>query len=219
VNVIFSYIWQIVGNIEFMKQLVTGLFFFIPAVFLIPWILKYLQTKREKRLVKALLRNWGGSCIAAIERLNPIGNGIIEIEGYGHSCLFWKEIREGKREPKGTAIIIGKAFERVLCSEEEWSMKTTPPNKTYPFHSGDPDVPRSWIKQILNLMYAKLEIFDLELLPISELELAMSTLETFSQLGCLTRDGFAVYSLHLAQAMEKFGKYLWRLEKWSKKTD
>ncbi|MBU2534729.1 MAG: hypothetical protein ABIK32_00945 [Chloroflexota bacterium] len=215
-NVVLSYIWKIVGNIEFVQQLVTGLIFFIPAVILIPLILKWLQTRREKRLVKALLRKWGGSCVDAIERLNPVGNGIIEIEGLGRSLLVWKKIREGRKEPEGIAIIVGKAFEKVLCSEEEWTAKVTPPDVKYPFQSGDPDVPRSWIKQMLNLMYSKLEIFDLDLLPISELELAMSTLETFSQLGHITRDGFAVYSLRLAQAMEKFGKYLWKIEKWPK---
>ena len=123
-NMIFSYIWRIVGNIEFVRHL----FFFMLTVLLIPWILKYLQAKQEKRLIKALLGNWGGSCIAAIERLFPIGNGIIDIDGYGCSCLFWKEIRDGKREPKGTAVIIGKAFEKALYSEGEWSMKTTPPS-------------------------------------------------------------------------------------------
>ena len=64
-------------------------------------------------------------------------------------------------------------------------------------------------------MYEKIEIFDVELLPIGELEMAMSYLDSFSQQGYFTRTQFMSYALHLAQSMEKFEKYLWKLANWS----
>jgi hypothetical protein len=61
-------------------------------------------------------------------------------------------------------------------------------------------------------MYAKIEIFDVELLPITELEMAMSYLESFSKEGSFTMYQFMSYAFNLAESMEKFEKYLWKLD-------
>ena len=220
--------WQeLVWNVDFLRGLIFFTFGILAAIFLIPWMLRHIQRERDKRLARNLLRQWGVDCIGAIMRLKPLLTPPIEIEGYSHTTssggwgadlpafLFWKDIREGKKKPEGAANIMHQAISNLLFSDKERKMKTAPPNKTYPFSGGDPEVPRAMIKRVLNPMYAKLEIFDLELLPINELEMAMSALEAFSQRGAIPRDGFSSYALHLAQAMEKFASYLWKLENWS----
>ena len=160
-------------------------------------------------------------------RLEPFWTPLIEIDGYGHATpsggwssslpafSLWNDMKEGKRTPEGAANIIHQALSKVLFSDEERAMRSSPPDTTYRFSSGDPEVPRAMIRRILNPLYAKLEIFDLELLPIGELEMAMSYLDGFSQQGAMTRYGYISYALHLAQSMEKFGKYLWKLENWA----
>jgi len=228
-------LWQqLVWNISFAQQLLAGCIFLVlgvvAAIILIPLILRHLQAERDKQLAKALLKEWGGDCIAAMMRLRPPGAPMIEIEGYSHTTasggfgsdlpvfLFWIDIREGKREPGGAAQVIYEAFGEGLYSDEERAMTGVAPDKMYPFCSGDPEVPRAMIKRILNPMYAKLEIFKLDQLPINELEMAMSYLDAFSQRGHINRYGLSSYALHLAQSMEKFAKYLWGLENWSQNT-
>ncbi len=160
-------------------------------------------------------------------RLKPLGH-IIEIEGYdpytesgGYGSdlpifKFWEDIREGKRNPDGVAMIIYNAFQKTLFSDEERRMKSIPDIK-YPLSVGETAVPTAMMKRVIDPMYAKLEVFELNLLPINELEMAMSYLDTFKQLGYIKRSTFCSYALHLAQSMEKFGVYLWKLEKWGKK--
>ena len=60
--------------------------------------------------------------------------------------------------------------------------------------------------------FTKFEIFDPNLLPVDELETAMSTLEQIERLGYVTRFEFQVYAAHLNRSIERFGKYLWKLE-------
>lgn len=226
--------WQdIVWDIDFAQQLLVGFIFLIlaisAAILLIPNILRRLQTARDKHLAKALLKEWGGDCIGAMMRLKPIGH-TIEIEGYSHYTesggygsdfpifKFWKDIKEGKRNPDGVAMIIYDAFQKTLYSDEEKAMKSIPSLK-YPLSIGETAVPTAMIKRVLNPMYAKLEVFELDRLPINELEMAMSYLDTFKELGYMERSTFGSYALHLAQSMEKFAKYLWKLENWSHKAE
>ena len=102
----------------------------------------------------------------------------------------------------------------LFTSEEKQSKKAAPEVK-YPFWSGNPAVPRAFISAIINPMYAKLELFELELLPINELEMAASYLDASARRGFYTRSMFNSYALHLAQSMEKFAQYLWKLKGWS----
>lgn len=201
----------------------------IAAIFFIPRTIRRFQEKRERQLAKTLLRGWGGDCIAAMMRLKPVA-AMIEIEGYGHSrgpghysvdlpiFLFWEDIREGKGDPGDSANIIHQAFQKVMFNNEERAMKAAPPDVKYPLYSGNLEVPKAMIKRILNPMYAKLDIFELELLPINELEMAMSYLNGISQSGFIRRYAFISYALHLAQSMEKFADYLWKLEGWHRKS-
>lgn len=213
--------WQeLVWNAEFARGLIFFALAILAAIFLIPSILRRLQAERDKRLAKALLKKWGGDCTGAMMRLRPPIFQSIEIEGYSSTgdetvFQFWWDIKEGKRGPDGSAKIIDNALTKAIFSDEERTGKESLPDETYPFFRGDPAISKAMIGRILNPMYAKLEIFDLELLPINELEMAMSQLDTFSQLGHMTTLGFSSYAYELARSMEKFAKYLWKLENWS----
>ena len=215
-------------DINFARQIIVLILAIISALFFIPIILRRLQKSRDERLAKALLNGWGGDCIGAMMLLKPLGY-IIEIEGYdpytesGYGSdipifKFWKDIKEGKRNPDGAAMIIYNAFQKTLFSDEERRMKSIPDIK-YPLSVGATAVPTAMIKRVLDPMYAKLEIFELNLLPINELEMAMSYLDTFKQLGYMERNVFFSYALHLAQSMEKFAQYLWNIEGWLENSD
>ena len=144
--------WQeLIWNIESLRGIIFFALGIVAAILLIPRILKRLQAEREKRLAKALLTHWGSDCIGAMMRLKPPRETIMQIEGYVSNTesskytsdeqtvtQFWHDIRDGKRNPDGAGIILGKAVERSLCSDEEWAMKTTPPDIRYPFHDGEP---------------------------------------------------------------------------------
>lgn len=196
------------------------------AIFLIPREVKRLQARRDRQLAKALLKRWGNDCVAALINLTPDYHGI-QIEIYGGPTkssddasipdVIWQAIQEGKRNPDGSAMTIYDVVLKVFFTDEERTSKELPPEKTYPFPRGCPAIAMGRIRRILNPMYAKLEIFDMQLLPIGELEEASTILDTFSELGHITRRGFTSYALHLAQSMEKFGKYFWKLENWSNK--
>jgi len=225
--------WQeLIWNVDFLRGLIFFAFGILAAILLIPRILEDLQAQRDERLAKALLRQWGRICIAAITadkpdteteqraRMELSDKGDWDLTGYVSTEQtidhLWEEVQSGKRKPDDSAMIIRNALEQVLYSEEERTHKGTPPEKKYSFPSSRA-VPRSWVKRILNPMYAKIEIFDVELLPIGELEMAMSYLNSFSQQGYFTRHQFISYAHHLAQSMEKFAKYLWQLEGWATK--
>ena len=210
-------VWQIVVPV------VTGFALGILAsTRIVPWI----SERQQRRLVKSLLKHWGGDCIGAIMRLMPPSMTRMHIEGYtnpgsAHYVMtqLWNDIKEGRKNPEGIATVINQSLTHILYTEEELKSKEPPPEQEIRFFPCDPEVPRAMIKRILNPMYAKLEIFDLELLPINELEIAVSYLEGASQKGYYTRSMYDSYALHLAQSMEKFAKYLWKLEKWSNRPE
>jgi hypothetical protein len=223
---------ELIWNVDFLRGLIHIAIGVLAAIIVVPWILKRLQEQRDKRLAKALLRKWGNICISAISALKPdtekeqeerwelMKSGDWDLSGYVSTDQsmynLWEDIRKGKRNPGGSAMIISAAIEKVIYSDEERKNKELPPEKIYQLNRSLA-VDRSWIRRILNPMYAKIEIFDIELLPIGELEMAMSYLDSFSQQGHFTRNQFMVYNLHLAQSMEKFAKHLWNLENWSNK--
>jgi len=125
---------------------------------------------------------------------------------------LWQDIENGRREPDGSAMIINNALEKVIYSDEERKNKELQHQKIYPFSSNQASITRLWVRRILNPMYAKIEIFDLKSLPIGELEFVMSDLEKFSQQGYFSRHQFMSCAYHFALAIEKFAKYLWKLE-------
>lgn len=224
---------ELIWNIDFLRGLIFVALGILAAVLLIPWILKRLQAQRENRVARALLKQWGHSCISAITALKPdteaeqktrlelLDSGDWDLRGYiGVEQIIdglWEDIRNGKTEPDGLAREITNALEGVLYSDEERESKALPPEKRFPFPTNRA-VLRSWLRRTLNPMYAKIEIFDVESLPIGELEMAMSYLDLFSEQGYFTRHQFISYALHLTHATEKFAKYFWKLENRSSKT-
>lgn len=226
-------LWQeLIWNIDFARNLIFLVLAIVVAIFVIPKEVRRLQKKRENQLAKAFLSQWGNICISAITADKPdteteqrartelSASGDWDLSGYVSTEQtihdLWEDIRSGKRDPDGSAMLINNALEQVLYTDEERTNKGLPAEKRYPFPSSRA-VPRSWVRRILNPMYAKIEIFDVELLPIGELEMAISYLDSFSQQGYFTRHQFMSYALHLAQSMEKFAKHLWQLEGWATK--
>jgi len=224
---------ELIWNLDFLRGLIFLVIGISAAILLIPRILKRLQAQRDKRLAKPLLRQWGNTCVSAITTLKPdteteqmVRTELFKIGDWDLSEYvsasetihqLWQDIQNGRREPDGSAMIISNALEKVLYSDEERKNKELLPEKIYPFSSNLAVLTRLWVRRILNPMYAKIEIFDLELLPIGELELVMSDLDQFSQQEYFSRHKFMSCTLHLAQSMEKFAKYLWKLENWSNK--
>jgi hypothetical protein len=220
---------ELVWNVDFLRGIILLALGIVAAILLIPRILKRLQVERDKQLAKALFKAWGNDCILALWRLKPLTSQTIHIQGYDDGNTeeskrrdaelnrmkqFWIDMRDGKKEPVNSALLLHAALHEVLFSKREGEKenKKPPPKKTYPLGDGDLEISRALIKGILNSLYAKLEIFDMELLPISELEIAMSYIEHFSQLGRGERKKFGTYAFHLALSMEKFATYLWKLE-------
>ena len=198
----------------------------VAAIFVIPREIKRLEERRNRELIKGLLREWGRDCEAALTVVIPAGDkkfsvredgGVMESgDGVGIDALIvgvWEDIIEGKRAPEGLVMIIDSAIQKVIFSDEEREGKGLPIEKVYVIKR---DVPKLFVSRVLNPMYAKLEIFDLKLLPIHELELVMDHLESFRQQGCASNYKLMSYAHHVGESMEKFGRYLWRLEKWGR---
>jgi hypothetical protein len=220
---------ELIWNIEFARNFISVVIGILVASFIIPWILK----QRDKRLAKDLIRQWGNACMNAILVLKPdteaeqkqrselFEKGDWELKKYVSADQIindiWENIEKGKEEPDGSAKIIMNVLEKVLYSDEERNKKGLPSEKKYTFPSNQADLIRLWVRRILNPMYAKIEIFDLELLPIGELELVMINLDRFSKQGHFSRHEFVSFAFHLALSMEKFGEYLWKLENLSNK--
>ena len=216
-----------------------GLLFFglsvLAATFLIPWALKRQREKRDKKLIKKLLKEWGADCERAIVLAMPMDvrkkwlrikedGGIVESNGGFRVndiiSQVWKGIREGEREPKGSAMLVSKAVYEVVYSAEEKKGERTliesdPKYKLEDIFGRERELPTAFISKILNTIYAKMEIFDLKdlkLLPIEELEGVKEHLEFFRAKDEIIRSQFILYAGKLAQSMEMFGIYLWKLE-------
>jgi hypothetical protein len=211
-------------NPELVVQVCLFVLGILAAIFFIPREIRRLEERRNEELVKGLLREWGRDCEAAITVIMPAGSkkfvikedgGIVESsDGVGIDAIIvgvWQEIIEGRRVPDGLGSIIDSAVQKTILSDEEGEGKGSGVEQVYLLRG---DVPKAFVSRVLNPMYAKLEIFDLKLLPIHELELVMDYLESFRQRGTMTRYKLVSYVHHLGESMEKFGKYLWRLEKW-----
>ena len=222
-------------------SLVLAIIFFVLgivlAIFLIPKEIKRLEGKRDRQLIKGLLREWGANCERAIVLAMPMDvrnkwlrikedGGIVESNGgFRFNDIIsqiWGGIREGEREPKGSAKLVSKAVSEVMYSDEEKKGERTlieidPKYQLEDIFGRERELPKAFISKILNTIYAKLEIFDLKLLPIIELEGVMEHLEFFRAKDSIIRSQFMLYAGKLAQSMEMFGIYLWKLENRSKK--
>ena len=220
---------ELIWNIDFLRGIIFFALGILAAILLIPRILK----RRDKQLAKGLLRKWGNTCVSAIAELKPdteteqmarielFESGDYDLSGYVSTeetiYKLWQDIQNGREEPDGSAMIICNALEKVIYSDEERKNKELPGKKIYQFPRCKADLIRLWVRTILNPMYASIGIFDAELLPIGELELVMSNLDKFSKQGYFSRHEFMSCALHLAQSMEKFAKYLCKLENWTNK--
>jgi len=208
------------------------------AIFFIPREIKRLERKRDGELIKALLKEWGVDCERAIVLAMPMDvrskwlrikdcGGIVESnDGFRVDEIIrqvWAGIREGERDPNGSGMLVKKAVYEVMYSDEEKEGKKTlvesdPEYELRDIHGREREVPKAFISKILNTIYAKLEILELKNLPIKELEGAMEHLDFFGEKKSIIRSQFILYADKLAESMEKFGIYLWELEKWSKKS-
>lgn len=213
----------------------------LAAIYGIPRAIKWREGKRDRKLIKALLKEWGGDCERAIVLAMPMDvrskwlrvkddGGIVESnDGFRVNDIIgqvWNGIREGKREPKGSAQLVSKAVYEVMYSKEEKEGEKTmvesePKYELKDIHGREREVPKAFVSKMLNTVYAKcakVEILELKKLPIKELEGAKGHLEFFEEKQYITRSQFILYAGKLAKSMEKLGIYLWELEKWSKKS-
>ena len=212
----------------------------LAATFLIPWALERQRKKRDKELIKALLKEWGDDCERAIVlalprdvrkkwlKIKEDGDIVESDGGFRVNDIIrqvWTGIREGEREPKGSAKFVSKAVYEVMYSEEEKKGEKTliesdPKYQLEDIFGRERELPTAFISKILNEIYAKLNIFDLKLLkllPIKELERVMEHLEFFRGKDYIIRSQLMLYTGKLAQSMEMFGIYLWKLENRSEK--
>jgi hypothetical protein len=212
----------------------------LAAAFLIPWALERQRKKRDKELIKALLKEWGDDCERAIVlalprdvrkkwlKIKEDGDIVESDGGFRVNDIIrqvWTGIREGEREPKGSAEFVSKAVYEVMYSEEEKKGEKTliesdPKYQLEDIFGRERELPTAFISKILNEIYAKLNIFDLKLLklpPIKELERVMEHLEFFRAKDYIIRSQLMLYTGKLAQSMEMFGIYLWKLENRSEK--
>jgi hypothetical protein len=218
---------ELIWNIEFLRGFIFLVIGIVAAILLVPRIVKRMQVEKDKRLAKELMRGWSHTCMFGITGLKPGQRGAQyprfessesanwDLKGYEEAGTtishLWLDIRTGKREPIAVTSAIADALEGGLYRDKESKDKELPREKEYSFYSSAGWI-RSLVRGVLNTMYAKIEIFDVELLPITELEMAMSYLESFSKEGSFTMYQFMSYAFNLAESMEKFEKYLWKLD-------
>jgi hypothetical protein len=228
---------ELIGNVGFYIALIVGFFYFVISVVValkvIPWALERQRKGRERKLMKGLLEEWGGDCEQAIVQAMPgeVRNKRVQIkedgvivesnEGLSVKDIIgqvWSDIREGKREPKGSAALVTKAVNEVIYSKEEKEGMVTPVESETKYQLTDifgreRELPTAFISKMKNTIYGKLDIFDdRELLPIIKLEGAMEHLEFARVKGAILKSQLILYVQKLAQSMEMFGIYLWKLE-------
>jgi len=217
---------ELIWNIEFLRGFIFLVIGIVAAILLVPGIVKRVQADRDKRLAKTLMRKWSHICMFAItglkldaqceqySRFESSESGNWDWEGYASAGVnishVWLDIRTGKRKPDGATLIITDELEGKLYRGKESKDKELPREKKNSFASSVAYI-RSLVREVLNTMYAKIEIFEVELLPITEMEMAMNYLESFSREGCFTMYEFMSYAFNLAESMEKFEKYIWKL--------
>jgi hypothetical protein len=231
---------ELIWNVETYRALIVGVIFFTLSVVVawkvIPLALERERKKREKRLVKELLREWGGDCERAIVLAMPsdVRKKWLQTEEDGDivGCnsgfrfydivnQIWKDIREGERQPEGSAKGVKKAVHEVMYSDEEKKGQRTlverdPKYQLKNIFGRERELPTAFISRILNTIYAKLEILELKNLPIIELEGARDHLDFFENKKII-RSQIMLYVDKVAKSMEMFGIYLWKLENWSEK--
>jgi hypothetical protein len=232
---------ELIWSAETYRALIVGFFFLTLSVVaawrVIPWALERKRKEREKQLIKGLLKEWVEACGMGIVLAMPRDvkdkwlqmkedGGIAESDsGFRVNDVIgqvWRGIREGSREPKGSAALISEAIFEVMHSNEEKKggkslAESDPRYRLTDIFDRERELPTGFISRMLNTIYAKLEIFDLKLMPIKELERAMERLQFFRVKDYIVRSQLMFYTHELAVSMEMFGIYLWKLENWSSK--
>lgn len=225
-------------SIEWVREIILFVLGIILAIQFIPREIKRLEVKSNRKLIKELLKGWGADCERAIVLAMPMdvrhkwlriekdGRVVESDDGFRvneYISQVWKEIREGEREPKGLAWLVDAAVWEVMYSREEKKGERTliesePKYQLKDIHGRERELPKAFVSWILNTIYAKVEIFDRELLPVRELEGAMEHLEFFRAKDEIIRSQLILYAGKLARSMEMFGEYLWKLEGWPNKS-
>jgi len=225
-------------NIEWVRDIILFALGIVLAIWLVPKGIKRLEAKSNRKLVKELLRAWGGDCERAIVLAMPMdvrhkslriredGRIVESNDGARVNDILdeaWREIREGKRESKESAMLVSQAVFEVMYSDDEKAGKRTliesdPKYQLEDIHGRQRELPTALIGPILKTIYAKRDIFDTKFLPVKELEGAMEHLEFFRAKDEIIRSQFMLYAGKLAQSMEMFGEYLWKLENRSSKS-
>ena len=121
-------------NIGLVREIIFFVLTVLAAIFLIPREIKRLEIKRDKELIKELLNEWGADCERAIVLAMPraVKNKVLRIKEDGEivECSdgvsvdaiirqVWNGIREGEREPEGSAVLVMKSVDEVMLSDEE----------------------------------------------------------------------------------------------------
>jgi len=219
-------------------EIILFLLGIVLAIVFVPREIKRLEGKSNRGLVKILLKEWGAVCERAIVlamprdvrkillRIKEDGEIVESNDGVGVNDIIsqvWKEIREGRREPKGSAKLVNKAVFEVMYSDEKKKgernlIESDPKYQLEGPFGRQRELPTAFISPILNTIYAKRDIFDTKFMPVKELEGVMEHLELFRAKDEISRSQFMLYAGKLAGSMEMFGEYLWKLENWSKKS-
>lgn len=232
---------ELICSAETYRALIVGSLFLVLSVvaawWVIPRALERKRKQREKQLIKGLLREWVEACGMGIVLAMPRhvkdkwlqmkeDGGIVESDsGFRVDDVIgqvWRGIREGSREPKGSAVLIDKALFEVMYSNEEKKgekslVESDPGYRLVDIFGRERELPAGFTSRMLSTIYAKLDIFDLKLMPTKELERAMERLEFFRVKDYIIRSQLMFYAHELAVSIEKFGIYLWKLENWSSK--
>lgn len=210
--------YELIWNVEFLQGLIHIGVGVLAAIIMVPWILRRMEARRNRRLAKELLREWSGNCVSAIALLysNIVKEEeemVVQVEK--NIDGIWGEIINAERDPEGSGVLISNAISQGIHSDEEENNNGMRTKKIYGLE-GDLVIERSLIKSIVDPMYAKIEIFNIEWLPIEDMEVAMSYLNEFSELRKCTGEQLMTCVNGLAGSMEMFEKYIWRLDNWAR---
>ena len=215
-------------------ELVLFVLGIILAIVFVPREIKRREGKSNRGLVKELLKEWGAGCERAIVlamprdvrkrllRIKEDGEIVESSDGLGVDDIIsqvWKEIREGRRKPKASAMLVMEAVNEVMYTDEEKKGERTlierdPKYQLEDIFGRQRELPTALISPILKTIYAKRDIFDTKFVPAKELEGAMEHLQLFRAKDEISRSQFMLYARKLADSMEMFGEYLWKLEGW-----
>jgi len=184
------------------------------TIFLVERVLRNLQQERDNEARVKILRDIGGDCLGAIQR------GFVGIFGMRGPTLneqplagAWRlGIQTGNTPADGLRDTLSLQYQQTVYTEEELHSKNPPRERTVLSNSNkDFDIALVMVLRALGKAYARLELFELEDLPINSLERASWVLRDGKDNGVLSDFEGSVLISHLSGAAEKCGKLLWEL--------